>query len=172
MKQRRKFITGTLYMNVANDKLTSSPSCCNLPQVFDHVKPVWLFCFRCQVTNQFLGFRFWMFERGLVQLQTLFQLNDNFVGITCLRQQRFHDLARKSERFFFISCREELDDDLILPENVSLYKNRESFVTYMKETSYSVRWVLFREKKRPSLCMAWKTAYGDLIYLHCTTLLI
>jgi len=72
-------------------------------------------------------------------MQTLFQLKYNFVGITCLGQQRFHDLARKSERFVFISCREELNNVLILPKNVSLYKNPESFVTYVKETSYSVR---------------------------------
>lgn len=64
-----------------------------------------MLCFPRQVTNQSLGLGIRLVQRSLIHQQTLFQLKYNLFGITGLPRQWLHNLAGKSDRLVFTSCK-------------------------------------------------------------------
>ncbi len=94
------FFTGPRIVH--DEKLTCGPSRCNVSKVLNYIKPVCMFSFPRQTTNQFLRILIGFCQRELPQILT--QSTYNLFGITRLWQNGFQDFitTKKSKRSFII----------------------------------------------------------------------
>ena len=84
---------------LSNDRLTSTSSWYNLSQMLEHVKPVWFFSFPCYGTDQCLGLRIWLFQRGVLCFYSVSQVKYNLFAITWLWQESSQNLIRNGNFF-------------------------------------------------------------------------